>query len=161
MPPYPVRLSRVLWTRHITNTNLLVLIMRLKSSFHCVPTNILFCNSQTLYLVIVSDNCSLLSTINGSLPYLENWRNNKCHGNLWTLNPRDDQDDNTVTWAYLDTMFVFPMMTRTLLNATIIEVVPLFTAWELNIGGSHYTCAFFNECWNQLRTHVTSFKVHR
>lgn len=51
------------WTRHILNTNLLVLITRSKSSFRYLLNNIILCNSQNLYLVIVSNNCSLLSAI--------------------------------------------------------------------------------------------------
>ena len=59
MLPHPVRLSTMLWTRHIPNTNLLILIMLSKSSFHYLPSNILCCNSQNLYLAVVFDNSSL------------------------------------------------------------------------------------------------------
>ena len=63
MLPHPVRLSRMLWIRHVLNINLLILIMQSKSSFYYLPDNILFRNSQNLYLLIVSDNRSMLLAI--------------------------------------------------------------------------------------------------
>ena len=63
MPPHPVRLSAMLWIKHIPNINLLILIMQSKSSFYYLPNNILFRNSQNLYLLIVSENCSMLLAI--------------------------------------------------------------------------------------------------
>ena len=63
MPPHPIQLSRKLWTRHVPNTNPLIPIMRSKSSFYYLTNSILFCNSQNLYLVIVSDDCSLLALL--------------------------------------------------------------------------------------------------
>ena len=59
MLPHPVRLSTMPWTRHIPNTNLLILIMQSKSNFHYLPIHILYCNSQNSYLVIVFDNWSV------------------------------------------------------------------------------------------------------
>jgi len=42
--------------------------MQSKSSFHYLPNNILFLNSLNLYLVIISDNDSLLSAVKCAMP---------------------------------------------------------------------------------------------
>jgi len=63
MPPHPIRLSRMLWTKHFPTTNLPIFIMQSKSSFYYLPKHILLRNSQNLCLVSVSDNYFLLSAI--------------------------------------------------------------------------------------------------
>ena len=74
MPPHPghpppLQLSTMLWIMHVPNTNLLILIMQSKSSFLHLPGDILFRNSQNLYLVIVSDNIYSLPSIILSDPH--------------------------------------------------------------------------------------------
>ena len=73
MPRHPIRHSMMLWIRHVSNTNLLILILLSKSSFCYLSRNILFRNSQNLYLVIVSNSCPFLPAIHHFVRFVYGW----------------------------------------------------------------------------------------
>ena len=88
MPPHPVRLSMMLWIRHVANINTLILIMQSKSSFSYLPNDILFYNLQSLYFVIASNNCSLHSAIHHVVRFV--W------AGLTSENRRESPDDKQI-----------------------------------------------------------------